>query len=180
MLLITLWSIYCDAEPFRDICVYLWYNCWQFYGLMYIFLRLYDFMTIHIFENRSRYSTYACSKTYNEVHTHYILSDMLIVQWDAIHYNHKYNNLLLWSRTGSLQRPFPLWNSHEQKQGKSKGFDSCDWPSILTHTGFKSSDFSDRVTLKFHGLPRKTKGHLFYTTWSFGHPLEAIRELKLE
>ena len=27
------------------------------------------------------------------------------------------------------------------KQGKSEGFDSCDRPSILTQTGFKSSIF---------------------------------------
>ena len=119
------------------------------------------------------------------------------------------------------------------KQGKSEGFDSCDWPSNLAQIWFKSSifqpvwlwiwcmtskndrapllyyiklcvsfqihrwieteftvrkrsiwgkisDFLSRVTLKFHGWPWKTIGHLFYTTPSFVHHFKSIGEFKLE
>ena len=38
-------------------------------------------------------------------------------------------------KIGILGRGYP------PKQGKSEGFDSCDRPSNLTHTGFKSSIF---------------------------------------
>ena len=65
------------------------------------------------------------------------------------------------------------------KQGKSEGFDSCDWPSNLTQIGFKSSIFQP-VTLKFNGWPRKIIGHLFYTTSSFVHHFKSIGEFKLE
>ena len=41
-------------------------------------------------------------------------------------------------------------------------------------------DFSARVTLKFHGWPQKTIGHLFYATISFLHHFVAIDEFKLE
>ena len=47
------------------------------------------------------------------------------------------------------------------KQGKSGGFDSCNWPSNLTQIGFKSSIF--------YGWPQKTIGHLFYSMSSFVH-----------
>ena len=66
------------------------------------------------------------------------------------------------------------------QQGKSEGFDSCDRPSSLTQTGFKSSNFSVCVTLKFDQWPRKIIGHLFYTTSSFLHHFKSIGELKLE
>ena len=66
------------------------------------------------------------------------------------------------------------------KQGKSEGFDSCDRPSNITQTGFKSSFFSARVTLKFDGWPQKTIGHLFYASLSFFHHVVAIGECKLE
>ena len=34
------------------------------------------------------------------------------------------------------------WNlSDDLEQGKSEGFDSCDWPSNLAQIGFKSSIF---------------------------------------
>ena len=52
------------------------------------------------------------------------------------------------------------------KQGKSEGVDICDQPSNFTPTGFKSSIFSARATLKFDRWPKKTKGHLFYI-WSY-------------
>ena len=66
------------------------------------------------------------------------------------------------------------------KQGKAEGFDSCDRPSDLTQIGFKSVEFSGRVTLKFDGWPQKTIGHLFYATSSFVHHFVAIGEFKLE
>ena len=66
------------------------------------------------------------------------------------------------------------------QQGKSEGLDSCDRPSNLTQTGFKSVDFSARVTLIFDGWPQKTIGHLFYATLSFVHHFVAIGEFKLE
>ena len=46
--------------------------------------------------------------------------------------------------------------------------------------GAKSAFFLPRVTLKFHGWPWKTIGHLFYTTSSFGHDFRAMGELKLK
>ena len=48
-----------------------------------------------------------------------------------------------------------------KQQGKSGGFDSCNWPSNLTQIGFKSSIFD--------GWPKKTIGHLFYSMSSFVH-----------
>ena len=65
------------------------------------------------------------------------------------------------------------------KQGKSEGFDSCDWLSNLTQIGL-SVDFSARVTLKFDGWPRKIIRHVSYTTSSFVHHFKSISEFKLE
>ena len=67
-----------------------------------------------------------------------------------------------------------------KQQGKSEGFDSCDWPSNLTEIGLKSSNFSARETLKFDGWPRKIIRHLFYITSSFVHHLKPLGEFKLE
>ena len=44
----------------------------------------------------------------------------------------------------------------------------------------KIGDFLSCVTLKFHGWPWKTIGHLFYTTPSFVHHFKSIGEFKLE
>ena len=41
-------------------------------------------------------------------------------------------------------------------------------------------NFSTRVTVKFHGWPRKTIGHFFYTTSSFVHHFKSIGEFKLD
>ena len=68
----------------------------------------------------------------------------------------------------------------EVNKAKSEGFDSCGRPDNLTQIGFKYSDFSACVTLKFDGWPLKTIGHLFYTTSSFVHHFKAIGEFKLE
>ena len=51
---------------------------------------------------------------------------------------------------------------------------------ILLKIGIKSSICLARVTLKFDGWPKITKGHLFYTAWSFAHHFKAISEFKLE
>ena len=67
------------------------------------------------------------------------------------------------------------------KQGKSEGFDSCDWPCNLAYSNWiKIVDFSARVTLKFDEWPQKTIGHLFYTTSSFVHHFKSISWFKLE
>ena len=44
----------------------------------------------------------------------------------------------------------------------------------------KIGNILSRVTLKFHGWPRKTIGHLFYATLTFVHHLKAIGEFKLK
>ena len=44
----------------------------------------------------------------------------------------------------------------------------------------KIDDFLSCVTLKSEGWPRKSIGHLFYTTSSFVHHFKAISESKLE
>ena len=70
--------------------------------------------------------------------------------------------------------------TNDLEQGQSEGFDSCDQPSNPIQIGFKLWIFLDHVILKFGGWPRKTKGHLFYTTSSFVHHFKSICELKLE
>ena len=67
------------------------------------------------------------------------------------------------------------------KQGKSKGFESCDRPIVRKRPIWvKMGDVLYRVTLKFDGWPWKTIGHLFYSTSSFVHHFVAIGEFKLE
>ena len=44
----------------------------------------------------------------------------------------------------------------------------------------KLGNFFSCVTLKFHGWPWKTIGHLFYATLTFVHHLKAIGEFKLK
>ena len=66
------------------------------------------------------------------------------------------------------------------QQGKSEGFESCDRPSNLKQTNWiQIVNFLARVTLKFHGWPWKTIGHLFHTTSSFVHHFKSISEFKL-
>ena len=50
---------------------------------------------------------------------------------------------------------------------------------FLPKIGFKSLIFGS-VTWIFHGRPRKTIGHLFYTKTSFVHHFKSISELKME
>ena len=67
------------------------------------------------------------------------------------------------------------------KQGKSEGFESCDWPIVRKRPIWvKIGDVLYPVTLKFDGWPWKTIGHLFYATSSFVHHFVAIGEFKLE
>ena len=58
------------------------------------------------------------------------------------------------------------------------GFHSCDRPS--NHKLDSNRQFSTRVTPKFDGWSRKTKGHFFYTKPSFVNHLKSISEFKLE
>ena len=44
---------------------------------------------------------------------------------------------------------------HFEKQGKSEGFDSCDWPSNLTQIGFESSIFHPVWPLNLMDDPEK-------------------------
>ena len=74
------------------------------------------------------------------------------------------------------------WNlTYDLEQGKSEGFESCDWPIVRKHPIWvKIGDVLSRVTLKFDGWPCKTIGHLFYATSSFVHHFVAICVFKLE
>ena len=51
-------------------------------------------------------------------------------------------------------------------------------PVILLKIGFKSSICFACATLKFDGWPRKTIGHLFYTTSSFAHHFKSHGEIQ--
>ena len=68
-----------------------------------------------------------------------------------------------------------------QKQGKSEGFESCDWPIVRKRPIWvKIGDVLYRVTLKFNGWPWKTIGHLSFAVSSFVQHFIAIGEFKLE
>ena len=67
------------------------------------------------------------------------------------------------------------------KQGKSEGFESCDWPIVRKRPIWvKIGDVLYRVTLKFDGWPWKTIGHLSFAVSSFVQHFIAIGEFKLE
>ena len=68
-----------------------------------------------------------------------------------------------------------------EKQGKSEGFESCDWPIVRKRPIWvKIGDVLYRVTLKFDGWPWKTMGHLSFAVLSFVQHFIAIGEFKLE
>ena len=70
---------------------------------------------------------------------------------------------------------------HDLKQGKSEGFESCDWPIIRKRPIWvKIGDVLYCVTLKFDGWPWKTIGHLSFAVSSFVPHFIAIDECKLE
>ena len=55
-----------------------------------------------------------------------------------------------------------------EKQGKSEGFESCDWPIVRKHPIWvKIGDVLYRVTSKFDGRPWKTIGHFSFAVSSF-------------
>ena len=69
----------------------------------------------------------------------------------------------------------------DAKQGKSEGFESCDWPIVRKRPIWvKIGDVLSRVTLKFDGWPWKTIGHLSFAVSSFVQHFIAIGEFKLE
>ena len=69
----------------------------------------------------------------------------------------------------------------DSKQGKSEGFESCDWPIVRKRPIWvKIGDALYRVTLKFDGWPWKTIGHLSFAVSSFVQHFIAIGEFKLE
>ena len=69
----------------------------------------------------------------------------------------------------------------DPQQGKSEGFESCDWPIVRKRPIWvKIGDVLSRVTLKFDGWPWKTIGHLPYAVWSFVQHFIAIGDFKLE
>ena len=70
---------------------------------------------------------------------------------------------------------------HECQQGKSEGFESCDWPIVRKRPIWvKIGDALYRVTLKFDRWPWKTIGHLSFAVSSFVQHFIAIGEFKLE
>ena len=74
------------------------------------------------------------------------------------------------------------WNLMDDlEQGKSEGFESCDWPIVRKRPIWvKIGDALYRVTLKFDGWPWKTIGHLSFAVSSFVQHFIAIGEFKLE
>ena len=69
----------------------------------------------------------------------------------------------------------------QTEQGKSEGFESCDWPIVRKHPIWvKIGDVLYRVTLKFDEWPWKTIGHLSFAVSSFVQHFIAIGEFKLE
>ena len=74
------------------------------------------------------------------------------------------------------------WNlTDDLEQGKSEGFESCDWPIVQKRQIWvKISDVLYRVTLKFDGWPWNTIGHLSFAVSSFVQHFMAIGEFKLE
>ena len=72
-----------------------------------------------------------------------------------------------------------IWIAMEQ--GKSGGFESCDWPIVRKRPIWvKIGDVLYRVTLKFDGWPWKTIGHLSFAVSSCVQHFIAIGEFKLE
>ena len=67
------------------------------------------------------------------------------------------------------------------QQGKSEGFESCDWPIVRKRPIWvKIGDVLYRVTLKFDGWPWKTIGHLSFAVSNCVQHFIAIGEFKLE
>ena len=74
-----------------------------------------------------------------------------------------------------------IWWWEHGEQGKSEGFESCDWPiGRKRPIWVKIGDALYHVTLKFDGWPWKTIGHLSFAVSSFVQHFIAIGEFKLE
>ena len=61
------------------------------------------------------------------------------IEFQLIKYQTYINEILRQMVTTDIWRNY--YTIDKDKQGKSEGFDSCDWPSNLTQIGFKSSIF---------------------------------------
>ena len=100
-----------------------------------------------------------------------------------------------WIQAGVTVRKRPIWvkiyvflavwpwnlTDDLEKQGKSEGFESCDWPIVRKcPIWVKIGDALYRVTLKFDWWPWKTIGHLSFAVQSFVQHFIAIGEFKLE
>ena len=84
-------------------------------------------------------------------------------------------------RTENLDSSLQLGTKTNNQQGKSEGFESCDWPIVRKRPIWvKIGDVLYRVTLKFDGWPWKTIGHLSFAVSSFVQHFIAIGEFKLE
>ena len=70
------------------------------------------------------------------------------------------------------------WWEHSE-QGKSEGFDSCDWPSNLVKIWSKSSIFQSVWPWNLMDDLKKIIGHLFYTSSSFVRHFKFIGQLKV-
>ena len=80
-----------------------------------------------------------------------------------------------------VMKPFIFNKINEQsilKQGKSEGFDSCDWPSNLNLDS--NCRFFSLCDLEIWWWPQKTIGHVFYIMSSFVNHFKSIGEFKLE
>ena len=70
---------------------------------------------------------------------------------------------------------------YDLEQGKSEGFESCDWPIVRKRPIWvKIGDVLYLVTLKFQGWPWKTIGHLSFAVSSCVQHFIAIGEFKPE
>ena len=94
------------------------------------------------------------------------------------------NGLMDWQTDGQMQEATTIFLRSERariKQGKSEGFESCDWPIVPKRPIWvKIGDVLYRVTLQFDGWPWKTIGHLSFAVSSFVQHFIAIGEFKLE
>ena len=76
---------------------------------------------------------------------------------------------------------WPCNLAYDLEQGKSEGFESCDWPIVRKRPIWvKIGDVLYRMTLKFDGWPWKTIGHLSFAVSSFVQHFITIGEFKLE
>ena len=91
------------------------------------------------------------------------------------------NPWICWSMYENRIQEIRWYHPPPYKQGKSEGFESCDWPIVRKRPIWvKMGDVLSRVTFKFDGWPWKTKGHLSFAVSSFVQHFIAIGEFKLE